>query len=60
MRRTSFACALRLHEVFPNARINVFAVMRTQGLMPDVEKITDPALGMITSHSMTGWISRDP
>lgn len=60
MGRTSFACALRLHEVFPNARINVFAVMRTLGLVPDVEKITDPALGTITCHSMTGWISREP
>lgn len=59
MGRTSYACAQRLHEAFPNAEIRVFAVIRTQGLILDVEAIVDPAVGTITGYP-SGKTMREP
>ena len=46
--RTAFASALRLSEAFPNAVIRVFAPIRTQGLVNDIEKFAESAIGDIT------------
>ena len=48
MGRTTFACAELLREVCPNTEIRIFAMIRTQGLQDDIEKIVDPAIGTIT------------
>lgn len=58
--RTAFACALRLKEAFPEAEIKVFALIRTQGLVPDIEKIVDPSVGTITYNQYTGKTNRNP
>jgi hypothetical protein len=59
MGRTRYACAQRLHEAFPKAEIRAFAVIRTQGFIPDVEAIVDPAVGTITGY-LSGKTMRDP
>jgi predicted amidophosphoribosyltransferase len=46
--RTSFACALRLSEFFPDSEIRVFAPIRTQGLTNDITQFIEPATGNIT------------
>jgi len=53
MGRTMFACAMRLREAFPEAEIRAFAVFRTQGLIPNIDKLVDPSVGTITIDS--GW-----
>jgi hypothetical protein len=60
MGRTAFACAQRLHEAFPSAEIRVFAMIRTQGFINDIEKIVDPAAGTIIYYPASGKTFRDP
>lgn len=60
MGRTMFACALRLHEAFPDAEIRAFAMIRTQGLVDDIENIVDPDTGTITYYVRSGKTHRDP
>lgn len=45
--RTLMAAALRIHASFPDARIRAFAVLRTLGAVPDVNRILDPCVGKI-------------
>jgi predicted amidophosphoribosyltransferase len=45
--RTLLAAATRLHEAFPRARIRAFALLRTMGLIPDVNQLLDPCIGEI-------------
>jgi predicted amidophosphoribosyltransferase len=45
--RTLLAAATRLHEAFPRARIRAFALLRTKGLIPDVNQLLDPCVGEI-------------
>lgn len=45
---TVFACALLLHEHFPEAEIRAFALFRTQGFIPDIEAFIDPSVGTIS------------
>lgn len=59
MGRTSFACAELLRAVCPNAEIRIFAMIRTQGLQDDIEKIVDPAIGIIMGYP-SGKTHRDP
>lgn len=59
MGRTSFACAELLREVCPNTEIRIFAMIRTQGLQDDIEKIVDPATGIIVGYP-SGKTHRDP
>jgi predicted amidophosphoribosyltransferase len=51
--RTLVAAAMRLHEAFPNADIRAFALVRTMGLILDVERLFDPCEGVIR------WNGRD-
>ncbi|MVM32148.1 hypothetical protein GO755_19010 [Spirosoma sp. HMF4905] len=57
--RTSFACALRLSEAFPDTRIRVFAPIRTQGLTNDITQFIEPATGDITFDGY-GDVDRHP
>jgi predicted amidophosphoribosyltransferase len=45
--RTLLAAATRLHEAFPDARIRAFALLRTMGLIADVNQLLDPCVGEI-------------
>jgi predicted amidophosphoribosyltransferase len=45
--RTLLAAAMRLQEAFPCARIRAFALLRTMGLIPDVNQLLDPCVGEI-------------
>lgn len=59
MGRTSYACAERLREVFPDTEIRIFAMIRTQGLIPDIERFVDPSVGTITGYD-SGRTHRAP
>jgi predicted amidophosphoribosyltransferase len=45
--RTLLAAATRLHDVFPRARIQAFALLRTMGFAPRVDRLLDPCIGEI-------------
>ena len=45
--RTLLAAATRLHEAFPGAQIRAFALLRTMGLIPGVQRLLDPCTGEI-------------
>jgi predicted amidophosphoribosyltransferase len=46
--RTLLAAAVRLHEAFPAANIRAFALLRTQGLIPEVRRLLEPCRGLIS------------
>ena len=58
--RTIAACALRLHEAYPDAEIRAFAMIRTQGFVENIEKIVDPAVGVIKYFEGSGKTYREP
>ena len=45
--RTLLAGASRLHEAFPRAQIRAFALVRTMGLISEVQQLLDPCRGEI-------------
>ena len=47
---TILGAATRLAESFPDAEISAFALLRTLGLQPEVDKILDPVMGIISAH----------
>lgn len=51
--RTMYAAAQRLHQAFPRAEIVCFALIRTMGLQPEVDRILAPTRGRIV------WDGRD-
>ena len=51
--RTLLAAALRLREAFPSADVRAFALLRTTGYSPDVERSLLPCVGKID------WSGRD-
>ena len=53
------ACAELLRAVCPDAEIRIFAMIRTQGLQDDIEKIVDPSTGIIMGYP-SGKTHRDP
>ncbi len=57
--RTTYACAELLRQVCPDTEIRIFAMVRTQGLQDDINKIVDPATGIITGFE-SGKTRRDP
>lgn len=57
--RTTYACAELLRQVCPDAEIRIFAMIRTQGFVDEIEKIVDPATGTITGFD-SGKTRRDP
>lgn len=50
------ACVSLLREAYPRADIKAFALVRTMGLVPDVDRIVDPCLGTLTI--LDGGVSR--
>ena len=56
---TTMACANLLQKSFPAATIRIFAMIRTQGLVDDIEKIVDPSIGTIIGHD-SGKPYRNP
>ena len=44
---TLLAAASRLAEAYPHAEIRVFALLRTRGLIPEIEAILQPCVGRI-------------
>lgn len=47
---TLLAAASRVKEAFPEAEVRAFALVRTMGLVQDIEAIGDPCVGRITSR----------
>jgi predicted amidophosphoribosyltransferase len=45
--RTLLAAAMRLHEACPTAQIRAFALLRTMGLVADIERLFQPCRGEI-------------
>ena len=45
--RTLLAAATRLQEASPNAPVRAFALLRTRGLIPGVERLLEPCKGEI-------------
>ncbi len=56
--RTIAAAAMRLHATFPSADIRAFALVRTMGLILDVERLLDPCQGEIRWNGED--VSRNP
>ena len=56
---TTVACANLLQAHFPAATIRIFAMLRTQGLIDEIEKIVDPSVGTIVGHN-SGKPYREP
>jgi hypothetical protein len=56
---TLLAAASLLAVAFPDAEIRAFALVRTMGLIPDVDRILDPVLGWIRRTAGSG-ADRDP
>jgi hypothetical protein len=44
---TALAAGTRLAEVFPQATVRLFALVRTKGLVPEVDRILEPTIGTI-------------
>jgi hypothetical protein len=47
---TLFAAARVITNAFPGVEVRAFALIRTRGLVPDVERVIDPAVGTITRN----------
>lgn len=45
---TLLAAASRVQEAFPEAEVRAFALVRTKGLVADIESIGEPCEGLIT------------
>lgn len=55
---TLLAGASRIAEAFPTADIRAFALVRTRGLVQDIDNIPDLAVGQITYSG--GDVQRNP
>jgi hypothetical protein len=44
---TAIAAASHIIEAYPDASVHLFAVIRTKGMVADIERILDPAFGHI-------------
>lgn len=58
--RTLFACALRLWEVYPNAEIRCFTMLRTRSFVADLDKFVDPSFDWISFNESSGKTTRHP
>jgi hypothetical protein len=45
---TFLAAASRLQEMYPEAKVTAFALVRTLGFVDDIERIVEPVAGLIT------------
>lgn len=53
------ACGTVLRQVYPDAEVLGFAVVRTRGLMPEIDSIVAPCLGVIRLDA-SGEVHRSP
>ncbi|MBI4613296.1 MAG: phosphoribosyltransferase [Planctomycetes bacterium] len=56
--RTLFAAASLMQAAYPEVDVRVFALVRTCGLTPEVDKILDPCVGEI--RFLDGDVDREP
>ncbi len=56
---TFFGAATVIKNAFPEVEVRAFALIRTCGLVPDVERIIEPTFGTITRNRF-GDASREP
>jgi hypothetical protein len=56
--RMLYAASERVQEAAPTATVAAFALVRTMGYVPDVEKILDPCVGTLTYS--WGDVRREP
>jgi len=56
---TLLAAASVITEAFPRVEVRAFALIRTCGLVPEVDQIVDPTFGTITRNSW-GSARREP
>lgn len=59
MGRTTAACAELLQVQYPNSTIRIFAMLRTQGLVEDIDTVLDPSVGIIRTYP-SGKCFREP
>lgn len=52
--RTTYSCAWRLREAYPECDIKIFAMMRTRGFSPDIENLVEPNVAILHYNSETG------
>lgn len=56
---TLFACVMMLQGAYPDVEVRGFVLVRTMGLIPEIEDIIDPVAGTIT-ETPDGRVERDP
>jgi predicted amidophosphoribosyltransferase len=56
--RTLVAAAMSFHEAFPQTQIRAFALVRTMGLILDIERLIDPCRGEVHWNGQDAY--RDP
>lgn len=56
---TMLAGASLVADAYPDAAVETFALVRTLGLVPDVDRVVDPAIGVITLD-LVGGCDREP
>ena len=56
---TLFACVTMLEDAYPEVEVRGFALVRTMGLIPEIENIIDPTEGTITETRL-GKLKRVP
>jgi len=56
---TSVACAEVIRRTLPAADIRIFSVIRSQGFIPNIEKIVDPSCGTV-KYFESGKVYRKP
>jgi predicted amidophosphoribosyltransferase len=57
--RTLYAGCVLVQEAAPTANVLAFGLIRTMGLIPEVEQIVDPCTGTLTYNSW-GDVDREP
>jgi orotate phosphoribosyltransferase-like protein len=56
---TALAAASRVAEIFSDSEIGVFALVRTRGLVEDIDSIVDPVSGWIVERQGRAWRDHD-
>ena len=56
--RTLYAAVCLVQEAFPKSEVRAFTLVRTMGLVPEIESIVDPCVGKISYRS--GDVKREP
>jgi adenine/guanine phosphoribosyltransferase-like PRPP-binding protein len=58
--RTLFAAACLVQEAYPQAVVRAFALVRTIGLITDVEKLVEPCEGVVSYDDSISDVARKP